>query len=315
MTRMDAEQHDLLSRTLREVLSGPAAEVDTLLEQLGWDEVVAEDPATATTLLFTEHGRTLAAGPLLDRVVLTALGAEHANGADAICYPDLRPDSAIGDGPTVSGVLLGRPAAAARVLVPLRGTDGPAVVVLAAGDLEVRPVRTFDPSLDWFAVSGSSTSPATPAPTWPDALAAGRRAIAAELIGLAEEVLRLAVEHTSARHQFGAPIAAFQAVRHRLAEGYVAIAAARSLLAAAFDDGSPMAAVAAKAQAGRAHEQVSAHALQVCGAMGSSLEHPLHRFVSRGTVLDALLGGWSGLVRELGHGVHSTGLTPHLVEV
>jgi alkylation response protein AidB-like acyl-CoA dehydrogenase len=141
------------------------------------------------------------------------------------------------------------------------------------------------------------------------------RALAAELIGTAGEVLRLAVEHTSTRSQFGAPIAAFQAVRHRLADAHVAIAAAQALLDAAFVAGDDATARAAKAQAGRAHEQASAHALQVCGAIGSSLEHPLHTFVSRGVVLDALLGGWAQQVDALGHGVLTTGTTPLLIDV
>jgi alkylation response protein AidB-like acyl-CoA dehydrogenase len=168
--------------------------------------------------------------------------------------------------------------------------------------------------LTWSAVTGpGASSPA--AASWDDGLAAAHRALAAELIGTAGEVLRLAVEHTSSRTQFGAPIAAFQAVRHRLADAHVAITAARSLLEAAFAAGSAPLARAAKAQAGRAHELASGHALQVCGAMGSSLEHPLHRFVSRGVVLDALLGGWAEQVTSLGREVLATGTTPLLIDV
>ena len=70
-------------------------------------------------------------------------------------------------------------------------------------------------------------------------MAAAHRALAAEIIGVAERALELAVEHTSTRRQFNAPIAAFQAVRHRLADAYVAIAAARALLAASFARPSP----------------------------------------------------------------------------
>src|SRR5689334_947506 len=71
--RMDEEQASLLSHTLREVLAGPPGNVDELLRELGWDEVVAADPATATRLLFTEQGRALARTNLLDRIVLDAL--------------------------------------------------------------------------------------------------------------------------------------------------------------------------------------------------------------------------------------------------
>jgi hypothetical protein len=313
---MDDEQTSLLSQTLREVLAGPPKNVDALLQELGWDEVVADDPATATRLLFTEHGRALARTNLLDRIVLDALADDLGEPADVMCYPSLTSaatPSIVGD--PVQGLLLTDPGPQDRVAIVVSGTEGIGVTVIDASALSIRPTRSFDPSLSWRLAVAAPVAVVRPAPSWPAALAAGRRALATEIISVSQEVLRLAVEHTSTRYQFGAPIAAFQAVRHRLAEGHVAIAAAQALLDVAFADGSALTAAVAKAQAGRAHEQVSAHALQVSGAMGSSLEHPLHRFVSRGTVLDALLGGWSEQIREFGELVQRTGDTPRLVEV
>jgi hypothetical protein len=303
---MDAEQTALLAGTLREVLSRSPEDVDARLADLGWDEVVAGDPAAAAMLLFTEHGRALAVTDLLDRAVLDTLGVAAA----AVCYP------ATGDTPTADahrteGILLRAPIAGSTIAVPLaEGTVG----LVSADALTAEPMRTFDPSVTWHAVTGPAAEPTAAAP-WAEAVAAAHRCLAAELIGTAGEVLRLAVEHTSSRTQFGAPIAAFQAVRHRLADAHVAIAAAQSLLDAAFLAGSAASARAAKAQAGRAHELASGHALQVCGAMGSSLEHPLHTFVSRGVVLDALLGGWGEQVAALGRDVLTTGTTPLLIDV
>jgi hypothetical protein len=315
-TRMDAEQRGLLATTLREVLGGPAADVDAVLDGLGWQEVVADDPATATTLLFTEHGRALATTALLDRVVLDALHPDLPGPAALVCHAALGSGSATSSTPTrTDGILLRRPEPGDQVLVPTTVDGVPHVGVVAAEQLTATALRTFDPSLSWWAVAGPPPAATAPAPSWPAALAAGRRALAAELVGLAGEVLRLAVEHTSTRQQFGAPIAAFQAVRHRLADAHVAVTAAGTLLDAAFDDGTPVSAGAAKAHAGRAHDVASANALQVCGAMGSSLEHPLHRFVARGVVLDALLGSSADLRRELGALVRTTGQTPRLVEV
>lgn len=314
--RMDAEQSALLGATLKQVLSGPVADVDALLTELGWDEVVAEDPATAVTLLFTEHGRALATTAVLDRVVLSSLAPDLPGPADAVCYPVLgsggRPAASDGG---VHGLLLGAPAPGAQMVVPLPGSGVTQLVVIPAERLEVSPLRTLDASLTWFSARLRDPGPAISAPSWDLALAAARRALSAELIGVASEVLRLAVEHTSTRHQFGAPIAAFQAVRHRLADAHVAVTAATALLEAACTDGTPAAAAAAKAQAGRAHETAAANALQVCGAMGSSLEHPLHRFVNRGMLLDLLLGGRAELEQELGSMVRRTRQTPRLVEV
>jgi hypothetical protein len=298
---MDQEQAALLTRTLREVLSS-SSDVDAQLADLGWDEVVAGDPAAATILLFTEHGRALAITDLLDRAVVEALGVT----GDSVCYPATG-DTPSSDGSGTRGVLLHAPAPGSQVVVPL--SDG-TIGVVAADDLTVTPLRTFDPTVTWHTATGPAARPCDSAP-WDQAVAVAHRALAAELIGTAGEVLRLGVDRT----QFGAPIAAFQAVRHRLADAHVAIAAAQALLDAAFVAGDAATARAAKAQAGRAQEQASGHALQVCGAIGSSLEHPLHTFVSRGVVLDALLGGWAQQVDALGHGVLTTGATPLLIDV
>jgi hypothetical protein len=303
---MDPDQTALLSRTLAEVLSTATGDVHAQLGELGWDDVVAGDPAVATMLLFTQHGRSLAVSDLLDRAVLAVLGVA----ADAVCYP-ARGDAPQSDGQHTVGILLHRPAPGATVAVPLAGGR---VGIVPAASLTTTPLRTFDPSLTWYDVTGPPASSDAPG-EWADAVAAAHRALAAELIGTGGEVLRLAVEHTSTRSQFGAPIAAFQAVRHRLADAHVAIAAAQSLLEAAFVAGSPASARAAKAQAGRAQELASGHALQVCGAMGSSLEHPLHTFVRRGVVLDALLGGWTEQVTALGRDVLTSGTTPLLIDV
>ncbi|WP_431980134.1 acyl-CoA dehydrogenase family protein [Streptomyces qinglanensis] len=62
-------------------------------------------------------------------------------------------------------------------------------------------------------------------------LAAGPRAaavLAAEAVGAADGALTRTVEYVKLREQFGRPIGSFQAVRHRLADVYVQVQAARS---------------------------------------------------------------------------------------
>ena len=327
---MDAEEIDLLTGSLREVFACAAADVPRQLRELGWDDVAAADPAAATTLLFTEKGRALSTATLLDEAVLPLLGVHlpggPVGGADLLCYPypgsGTRPSSTpLG----TTGVLLRRPEPDERLLIPVADADGVTLAVAAAGEFTVTPLSSLDPAVGWYAVAGPTPAARSDGSAWAAAVAAAQRALAAEIIGVAERALGLAVEHTSTRRQFNAPIAAFQAVRHRLADAYVAIAAARALLAASFVDGSQsptvaaIAAAAAKARAGRAHQTVSASAVQVCGAMGATLEHPLHRYVNAGAVLDALLGSSAELTVELGAMVRATvasgGEIPLLVDV
>lgn len=297
---MDRDQEELLTTSLREVLTGDAEAVPSLLAQLGWDEVMADDPAVATRLLFAEHGRALARTALLDRLVLAGLNEVLPQPATAVWWP-------AGD----IGIVMRPLTRIDIVAIP----SGMSILAVPAAELDVQPVRTVDADLDWYEV----IRPDEPGVKAPHELelagAAAHRALAAELIALAEEILRLAVEHTATREQFGAPISAFQAVRHRLADAHVSITAASTLLDAAFADDTVISAMAAKAQAGRTHQLVSAHATQVCGAMGSTYEHPLHRYVARGIALDSVLGRWDALSAELGNVLMKEKVPPRLVEV
>jgi hypothetical protein len=306
---VDAEETDLLTGSLRELFADGGADVPDRLRELGWDDVAASDPGQATTLLFTQKGRALSNAALLDAVVLPLitgglladLPVDPLGGTVAVCYPypgtgSLPSSTAVG----TSGILLRRPAPDERLVIPVVDDDGVRLAIARAGDFTVTPLPSLDPESGWYAVTGPTPPARYDGDSWAAALAAAHRALAAEIIGVAERALELAAEHTSTRRQFGAPIAAFQAVRHRLADGYVAVAAARALLDASFVDGSGVAALAAKARAGRAHQLVSANAVQVCGAMGATGEHPLHRYVNRGAVLDALLGSGIELTAELG---------------
>jgi Acyl-CoA dehydrogenase, C-terminal domain len=328
---VDAEEIDLLTGSLRSVFAEAGADVPRHLRELGWDDVAAADPGAATTLLFTEKGRALSSAALLDDAVLPLLRAglpvSLLGGTDLVCYP--YPGSGAGSaaGPSstplaVTGILLRQPGPDERLVIPVADSDGVSLAVAPASAFTVTPVPSLDHEAGWYAVAGPTPATRYDGDAWADVVAAAHRALAAEITGAAERALELAVEHTSSRRQFNAPIAAFQAVRHRLADGYVAIAAARALLAASFGDVSgsaTVAAAAAKARAGRAHQTVSATAVQVCGAMGATLEHPLHRYVNRGAVLDGLLGSSAELTAELGSMIRATvtsgGEIPLLVEV
>jgi alkylation response protein AidB-like acyl-CoA dehydrogenase len=119
-----------------------------------------------------------------------------------------------------------------------------------------------------------------------------RAAAAAEALGVAQRALDLGVEHAKTRVQFGKPIGTYQAVSHPLAETYIDVELARSLVYWAAwcvgeeDYRAPVAAAAAKAFATEAAVTACERSIQVHGGIGFSWEHPLHRFYRRALWLE-----------------------------
>jgi len=113
--------------------------------------------------------------------------------------------------------------------------------------------------------------------------------LAAEQVGGAQQCLDLTLVHAAERSQFGQPIAAFQAVKHRCAEMMVRIEAARSAVygAAAVAAGAPatsellMESGAAKAQASEAFFFCAQEAIQLHGGVGFTWEYDPHLYFKR----------------------------------
>ena len=113
------------------------------------------------------------------------------------------------------------------------------------------------------------------------ALRAGSLARTAEMVGGAQRVLELAVEHAKTRVQGGRPIGGYQAIQHSCADLVRDVDAARALLyVAAWKDAEGRAAEAdaalAKAYAGEACLAVARRGHQIFGAISYCEEHPLH---------------------------------------
>ena len=153
--------------------------------------------------------------------------------------------------------------------------------------------------LAWWRVRATGTC-TSDLGAWSEVERRASLAVASELVGVAQRILDVAVAHATDRRQFGRPIGANQAVRHRFAEASSDVVGARALVAAAWEDGSSPAASWAKAVAGIAHDAVAKQAIQVCGAIGLSEEHELPGLVRRGFALDALLGSATTVQARLG---------------
>ena len=110
---------------------------------------------------------------------------------------------------------------------------------------------------DWPRITPESTAPLGTDPGVADAAAI---LLAAEQIGAAARCLELTVDYTKERQQFGRPIGSFQALKHRMADLYVAVHAARAVVNDAADAPSPTSAALAHVAATDAFSTVAAEA-------------------------------------------------------
>jgi alkylation response protein AidB-like acyl-CoA dehydrogenase len=172
--------------------------------------------------------------------------------------------------------------------------DGGGALVTPASELDFEPIESIDATRS-YALAAEATGEQLPGD-----VDAGRDrlavAIAAELTGIAQRTLEMAVDYAREREQFGRPIGAYQAVGHRCAAMLLATEESRSLTysaawAADAEPASlPLAAAMAGARAGDAGWEVPASALQVLGGIGFTWEHDLQFWLKRGRVAGRMLG-------------------------
>jgi alkylation response protein AidB-like acyl-CoA dehydrogenase len=110
----------------------------------------------------------------------------------------------------------------------------------------------------------------------------GRIGIGAQLLGLAQGALDLALKYAKERRQFGKAIGEFQGVQFELAEMAVKVEAARLLVynaARLRDAGEPFVSQAAMAKyyASTIAEEVASKAIEVFGGVGFSKEYPVEK--------------------------------------
>ena len=143
----------------------------------------------------------------------------------------------------------------------------------------IGPEKLFEVACEAVAVRAEDRL--EPAAASDDALQAGALARTAEMVGAAQRVLELAVEHAKTRVQGGRPIGGHQAIQHACADLVRDIDASRGLLYAAAWKASERGAAAvdiamAKAYASEACLTVARRGHQIFGAIGYCEEHSLH---------------------------------------
>jgi short-chain 2-methylacyl-CoA dehydrogenase len=122
-------------------------------------------------------------------------------------------------------------------------------------------------------------------------LDAGRISVAAMGVGLAQGAYDLAVAYAKERHQFGRPIASFQAIQFQLADMATEIEAGRQLVYRAAwlkDEGRPFALAAAQAKlfTGLLSNRVVNSALQIHGGYGFMEEFAISRLYRDQKILE-----------------------------
>lgn len=120
-----------------------------------------------------------------------------------------------------------------------------------------------------------------------------RIALAAEIGGALKGALDAVIEHVKQRHQFGRPLGSFQAIQHRLAAAAGRIEASYWLTMKAAQGLHSADVVVALGYAQESSTRIVHDLHQFMGAMGLTLEHPLHRWTYRVRLLRSAMGGAS----------------------
>ncbi|SPM34274.1 Acyl-CoA dehydrogenase related to the alkylation response protein AidB [Mycobacterium rhizamassiliense] len=307
-----SEERELLRETVAALVAkhaGPAAVRAAMESEKGYDEslwqllceqvgaaalVIPEELggaggelADAATVL-QELGRALVPSPLLGSTLaeLALLAAPE---------PDGETLEALAMGSSIGALVLD-----ADYVV--NGDIADVVVAAADGELSrwtrftAEPVTTMDPTRRLACVAAEESVALGPDPGLADTAAI---LLAAEQIGAAERCLDLTVEYAKSRVQFGRPIGSFQALKHRMADLYVAVSAARAVVADACVDPTPTGAATARLAATEALCTVAGEAIQLHGGIAITWEHDMHLYFKRAHGSAHLLASSRELLRQL----------------
>jgi len=288
---------------LRELAEGETYddEVWKELGELGWPGIFVDEAhggqalgTVELAILAEELGYALAPLPFLSNAAAGLVLAEAGSDEQRERW---LPGIASGEKPGTVGVIsngeaiLVPDADSAEVIVLLEGDSG---TVLEASAAEVEPFTTIDLTRRFGRVRAGGGEPLAgdPGPAR-DRIAV---VVAAELVGVAQRAMEMAVDYARERKQFGRPIGSYQAVSHACAQMLLEVESARSTTyyaawtAESEPESLPIAASMAKAYASDAGWRVTAASLQVHGGIGFTWEHDLHFFLKRARTDGQLFG-------------------------
>lgn len=277
----------------------------TLAASFDWADL---DLVTLARVL-VEVGRKVAPVPLAVHgactTLLTGLGQQVEDRLYAAAVAEER--SHLPAAPTVTadaeGALTGaktlvRAGMAADVLlVTATGPEGVGVHLVEASAVDRQAQHTSDGD-----ATALVTFSGTPSTRVGDAIAAERLGqlltvlAAAEQLGVTEGALTLTSSYAKTREQFGRPIATFQAVSQRLADGFIDVLGQRLTLWQAvwrLAEGLPAATevAVAKLWAADAGHRLAHTTVHIHGGVGIDLDGEAHRYFTSAKRFEFLFGG------------------------
>jgi alkylation response protein AidB-like acyl-CoA dehydrogenase len=129
--------------------------------------------------------------------------------------------------------------------------------------------------------------------------------LCAQAAGVVSRALELTAAYAKERVQFGRPIATFQAVGQRAADGYIDVQATQLVLTQAawrLSEGLPASTEVqvAKFWAAEAAHRVGHTAVHIHGGTGVDVDHPIHRYLIAARELELTLGGATDQLLRIG---------------
>ena len=133
----------------------------------------------------------------------------------------------------------------------------------------------------------------------------GTAALCAQQLGVLSRALEMTAEYSKTRVQFDRPIATFQAVGQRIADGYIDVEGVRLTTWQAawrLSAGLPAATEVevAKFWAADAGHRVAHTAVHVHGGMGVDVDYPLHRYTKQAKGIELMFGAATAQLSRLG---------------
>lgn len=306
------EERALLRRTVAALVdkhASPEAVRRALETPLGYDEglwaLLCEQVGVAALVVPEEFGG--AGGELADAAaVLEELGRGlvptplwGTTVAELALLSAAEPDAAtlatLATGESVGAVVFDRDCV-------VHGDAADVVVAVGAGQLErwtavsAEPLAPLDPTRRLARLTPGAVTVIGADPGLADNAAV---LLAAEQIGAADRCLELTVEYTKQRVQFGRPIGSFQALKHRMADLYVAVQSARAVVADAVAAPGPVTAALARLAATEAFCTVAGEAIQLHGGIAITWEHDIQLYFKRAYSSAQLLDAPDDLLRGL----------------